>query len=1073
MAHSSLMSRKNSAYICRSKKLESVKSGPYCSCILDKSFILEISKAGTIPEHQPLFLFANQVARPCLNQNASNTADMVSKSLSLYLITALFYAVSIDCPDVINLATGLAMGLSNPDLLKTLRIDCCSTNSVWCISGRVDSINWFGMKLTGSINTTALPGMLTYLNLEGNRIAGELRGDLPSALEVLYIGINCITGSIPVMPLPNLQEIDASQNRFNGTIPSLSTTLGFFSISFNEISGCIPGTLPPGMYMMKASNNMLSCSIPATLPNSLGYLDASSNKISGSIPATLPSSMYAIDIGWNQISGVVPSLSSNIFSLGLQSLAVSGSIHLYQPSYVAIGKTSISSVIFDDNSRLWHCNMRDTALSNPANDPQLAFCDRSATVPSTKPDCNNVVNLAYGMNLHILNPDLMQEINSNCCLTTTRAITCDASNVIEISWNYMSLNGTINGTAIPSSIQKLELSCNFIFGEIPTSLPNSFKYLDLSCNSLSGRIPAILPPNLENLYLSNNLLNGSVPTTLPMNLIKLYLETNYLAGQLPSFLPLTLSEISLYNNHLSGSLPAFPDALNYLFLNIGPAFNRFEGELTLNKPKIIYISHNYITNLTIKDTSVLTWCDISSNPLIAHKDDADLTKCTKNNLYIVDCVGVIALAEGLNLDVVQPDLMASIETNCCSSAGVTCTAGKVDRIEWPNMNLNGTIDASHIPSNLTALDLSQNSITGSVPQGMPSSLVNLTLNSNKLSGAIPSDLALSLEHLYLSDNMIDGSIPTVLPAGLLSLLLNKNKLSGSLPSSIPSGLVSLDVSNNNLSGPVPDLSNVEYIYLNRDAPPYNQFTGGISVRKPKELYVPNNLITNILINDTQQMMICNISNNPLLVNVNDASLSSCVKYGAGVQSTSYFTTTADITSSVYAASPVSDTLTSSDTLDISTTSDYKETLQSVSMTSLATLSKLKTSTTAASTEAVSTEAVSVVDESLEHILRSRSLRTRSKQQSATVTTLYSAAEPDATYSNALQPVITNYNTGKLNINIRWSYFIIGRCVLSVMVAIAVLHYTPFTRSIKGWRLSQAKNSKNTKESQDKAFGSVF
>eukprot|EP00835_Amoeboradix_gromovi_P000849 NODE_32_length_32166_cov_0.707737.p2 type:complete len:406 gc:universal NODE_32_length_32166_cov_0.707737:12297-13514(+) len=403
------------------------------------------------------------------------------------------------------------------------------------------------------------------------------------------------------------------------------------------------------------------------------------------------------------------------------------------------------------------------------------------------------------------------------------------------------------------------------------------------------------------------------------------------------------------------------------------------------------------------------------------------------------------LAAGLNLDVVQPAPMISIETNCCSSAGVTCAAGQVEKIEWPNMYLNGTIDTSHISSNLTALDLSQNSITGSVPEGMPTSLVNLTLHSNNLSGVTPSDLPLSLQHLDLSDNMINGSIPTVLPTGLLSLLLNKNKLSGSLPSSIPSGLVSLDFSNNNLSGPVPDLSSIEYIYLNKDVPPYNQFTGGISVLKPKELYVPNNLITNILINDTQQLIICNISNNPLLAHINDTSLSSCIKDGLYNQST---------------APPLIGTL------DLSTTSDYKESLQSVSTSILTTsLRKLKTSTTAASIDTVS-----MVDESLESIFRSRSLRTRPRQQSATVTTQYYTIGSDITSSNTLQSVVLNYNTGKLNMTILWSYFIIGRCVLSVMVAIAVLYYTPFRRTIKGWRLIQAKSSKNTNKSQGKAFG---
>eukprot|EP00835_Amoeboradix_gromovi_P002196 NODE_119_length_18895_cov_0.454990.p2 type:complete len:925 gc:universal NODE_119_length_18895_cov_0.454990:16893-14119(-) len=924
---------------------------------------------------------------------------MVFKLSVLHLLAASAYAISVDCPDVINLAVGLNMGVSNPGVMRSLRIDCCTSDGVSCVSERVESIRWRRLRLTGSINMTALPRMMTYLDLSYNKLTGYVPGDLPPTLTWTNIGSNMINGGFPNISISNLEYFRAENNKFTGPIPVLPNTMVYIYVSYNMLSGCIPEPLPPSISAFEANSNRLNCPIPATLPASLHSLKLESNRINGTIPATLPANLYTLTLGWNDISGMIPYLPNRMDSVGLQSTAISGTLHLNSAWYLYISNAPLSSVVIDD-PYFFYCDLTNTDLSNPADDPQLAGCDRSAKVPSTISDCDDVVNLAYGLNLHISFPDLMQELEYNCCTTTHGHITCNSTNVIEIRFNDMSLDGTINGTAAPRSLQKLNLFYNQISGPIPNNLPDSLLSLDLRTNRLSGPLPAAFPLSLNTIYVNENFLNGSIPAALPVNMEVFCVSNNYLEGSLPTSLPSTLLDFEVDNNYLTGGLPAFPDGLKYLYLND----NKFTGQVLLNKPNYVQVDHNYITNVTIKDSSVMYYCDISNNPLLAQKDDADLTECFKYDLYIVDCVGVIGLATGLNLDVVQPALMISIETDCCSSAGVTCAAGRVDRIEWPNMSLDGTIDTRYIPSNLTALDLSRNSIT--------------------------------------------GPVPTALPDSLQSLLLNKNKLSGSLPSSIPSGLVSLDVSNNNLSGPVPNLSSIEYIYLNRDVPPFNQFTGSISVLKPKELYVPNNLITNILISETQQLMICNISNNPLLAHINDASLSSCIKDGLYNQST---------------APPLIGTL------DLSATSDYKESLQSVSTSILTTsLGKLKTSTTAASIDAVS-----MVDESLESILRSRFLRTRPIQQSATGTAQYYTAGSDVTYVSTLQSAFTSYNTGKYTFSIHWTLFVIGKCVLSIMVAIAVLYYTPLTRAVRGWIKNKDKSSKKTKDSKDKAFGSML
>eukprot|EP00835_Amoeboradix_gromovi_P006427 NODE_753_length_4542_cov_0.261535.p2 type:complete len:184 gc:universal NODE_753_length_4542_cov_0.261535:1756-1205(-) len=163
-------------------------------------------------------------------------------------------------------------------------------------------------------------------------------------------------------------------------------------------------------------DSLITCSIPAPLPNSLKYLDLTSNKLSGPIPS-LPALLSNLFLGFNQISGELPVLPLDLGNLDLQSLDVNGTIHLSLPGFISISNTSISSVTFDNYGSLYYCDMRDTNLTNVANDPQLSSRDRSISSPSAIPDCNDVINLAYGLNMLISSPDLMQQVELNCCFS--------------------------------------------------------------------------------------------------------------------------------------------------------------------------------------------------------------------------------------------------------------------------------------------------------------------------------------------------------------------------------------------------------------------------------------------------------------------------------------------------------------------------------------------------------------------------------------------------------------------------------------------------------------------------------
>ncbi|KAA8536103.1 hypothetical protein F0562_028581 [Nyssa sinensis] len=179
---------------------------------------------------------------------------------------------------------------------------------------------------------------------------------------------------------------------------------------------------------------------------------------------------------------------------------------------------------------------------------------------------------------------------------------------------------------------------------------------------------------------------------------------------------------------------------------------------------------------------------------------------------------------------------------CLLWMGVQCQNGRIVGI-----NISGfkrtRIDnrlAGIIPSRLDqllrllVLDLSRNSLTGSIPSF--ASLRNLTfldMSLNFLSGTIPPAIGTlsKLKFLNFSNNSLSSSIPAQLGdlSNLVDLDLSFNSLSGSVPSDLR-GLRNLQkilIGHNFLAGALPNnlfpaLTQLQFVVLN-----HNNFTGDL------------------------------------------------------------------------------------------------------------------------------------------------------------------------------------------------------------------------------------------------------
>ena len=226
-----------------------------------------------------------------------------------------------------------------------------------------------------------------------------------------------------------------------------------------------------------------------------------------------------------------------------------------------------------------------------------------------------------------------------------------------------------------------------------------------------------------------------------------------------------------------------------------------------------------------------------------------------------DCPAVMTIARNLNMHLVQPDIWNQLQIDCCVASGITCDGNsRVYQIVWASLGLNGTVSSLVLPPFIAWVGLASNMISGMLPfdwSGWPSSLFYFGIERNLLSSSIPNSTPGGVSHLSLHQNLLTGLLPSALLVGLNELHVDGNLLSGELPP-FPVGLKDL------LLG-YPGNTN------------RNRFTGTLSVVKPVWLTINYNWITNIVIVNNSALVVCDLSNTPLLGNPILSSFGICAK----------------------------------------------------------------------------------------------------------------------------------------------------------------------------------------------------
>eukprot|EP01040_Poterioochromonas_malhamensis_P004447 gene4447-4767_t len=397
-----------------------------------------------------------------------------------------------------------------------------------------------------------------------------------------------------------------------------------------------------------------------------------------------------------------------------------------------------------------------------------------------------------------------------------------------ISFAYNALEGRLPNFPRINELQYFDVLHNKMYGKLPSSIVylTSLRRLYLGNNLFTGHLTNITKlTKLDRLSVNTNSFTGPFPEDFG-NLVDLqyaYMHDNQLTGTMPSGISncTKLFYWTFYVNNMGGSLPSSIQSLNkmqnlifdenYFTSTLPDVFydwkslrqlivyaNTFTGTLppslaTLSAVQVLLLQANLFTgspapafNASVQTS--LQSLDLSSNSFTGElpgeifgpslisftafrtcfSGTLSTKICQATTLEILDLDGMTSGCSSL----IWPAIPSSPKISDSIHGGIPdCiwALPNITQLRLSGNGLTGTIPPLPHYGNLSDLDLSFNSMKGSIPEALQSSRTLLTLNlqNNRFTGGIQG-----MRSLNYADNDYSTGV---------NLKLSMNRLSGTIP----------------------------------------------------------------------------------------------------------------------------------------------------------------------------------------------------------------------------------------------------------------------------------------------------
>ncbi|CAI5498643.1 unnamed protein product, partial [Closterium sp. Naga37s-1] len=521
---------------------------------------------------------------------------------------------------------------------------------------------------------------LTSLSFSGNNLEGHLPKSWSTLvnLQELYLSTNHLRGSIPATysALTALVSVDLSWNSLSGSIPPVfGTDVQTLYLDHNTFGGPIPPHLAlPNLVELQLSDNLFTGGIPNTFTRLTGMrtLDIGFNSLTSGLHVVAQMTWLAnILLDNNNISGVLPASLTAI--KGLASLLLNNNHFTGTFPHSILLHTNLQRLELSNNSFTGTIPHKLTNLYSLQN-INLNENNFRGTIPSGLFQLSLLSSLQVASNF--LSGGLPRTLSAPTSLHT-----------LSLAGN--GFTGSLpNFSRWKVSCAQIDLSNNNFTGSIPDSI-STLTTLDaifLNNNQLTGTIPSAIftMTNLKYLYMANNHLSGSLPAAISQlqKLEQIWLDNNKIEGPLPSGLCSLpwLWRILVSNNYLYGPLPdcLFDKCINQIDVSGNSLYGRINRNfksMVADGGALINLAHNFFFG----DALLLAaGCQVCP---------AEITQ--PNNLVLGDTFDVFAgkcdtaAATGLrdfSMAGAGKEARVSVAGNCLTlSPGAECAANATQR----------------------------------------------------------------------------------------------------------------------------------------------------------------------------------------------------------------------------------------------------------------------------------------------------------------------------------------------------------------------------------------------------------
>ncbi|XP_068315311.1 receptor-like protein EIX1 [Pyrus communis] len=394
---------------------------------------------------------------------------------------------------------------------------------------------------------------LQVLSLSGTQISSTIPTwfwNLTSQVEYLNLSHNQLYGQI--QNIVALSKVDLSSNHFTGALPIVPTSLFWLDLSDSSFSGsvfhffCDRPDETKGLFVLHLGNNFLTGKVPDCWMSwqYLRFLNLENNNLTGNVPMSIGylEGLDSLYLRNNHLYGELPHSLQNCTWLSVVDLSengFSGSIPIW------IGKSlswlhvlNLRSNKFEEDIPNEVCYLKSLQILDLAHNKLSGMIPRCFHNLSAMADFSESFLSLFSIGFHAVPESFV--IQDNEILVTK-----------GIEMEYTKILGFVKG---------IDLSCNFMYGEIPEELTGllALQSLNLSNNRFTGRIPSKIGnmARLESLDFSMNQLDGEIPPSMTnlTFLSHLNLAYNNLTGRISESTQLqSLDQLSFVGNELCGA----------------------------------------------------------------------------------------------------------------------------------------------------------------------------------------------------------------------------------------------------------------------------------------------------------------------------------------------------------------------------------------------------------------------------------------------------------------------------------------------------------------------------------------